>query len=578
VAVSVTQDGPAPDASAADPEATVEVTRVVRPPRTPTTPARRSRRWWWLLAVPVVLVALFLAAWGIDTWLHRDQVARNTELAGRPVGGMSRAELDRAVARLARELPGTEVTIDTGEFTIDADAGSLGLGIDDEATTELVWATGRGGALLSRPVEWAESLFQPRRAEVRLRVDRTQLDPALQLLEGERRTAPVDPGIAADENGVTLVPGTPGRALDTESVRAALPEKLDDVSRPIRLEVERTVTPPRVTDGSVQALVDRANQVTSGTVTLRAGGQTFEIEGADFRPAYAVAIDEVEGTPTPRLTMDADAAAKLLADNAPPGAGNPTGVRFTIEGGVPQPVPGTDAQVCCGDGAPDAIVAALLEGRTEVDLPTRTVTAAEGVEWARGLGVTQVVGEFTTNHPAGQPRVTNIHRIADATRGVLIAPGDTFSINGFVGRRTAEKGYVSAPAIENGEYVQDIGGGVSQYATTLFNAAFFGGFDIPAYKPHSKYISRYPFGREATLAYPSVDLKIRNNSPYGVVIWPSYTPSSITVQLWSTRYATGAQTGQNRSSGCGRIVTERTRTFVDGRTDTDQFVANYDCE
>ena len=188
-----------------------------------------------------------------------------------------------------------------------------------------------------------------------------------------------------------------------------------------------------------------------------------------------------------------------------------------------------------------------------------------------------MVGEFTTKHPAGQSRVTNIHRISDETRGVLIAPGDTFSVNDFVGRRTAENGFVVAPVIENGEHVQDIGGGVSQYATTLFNAAFFGGLDIPAYKAHSEYISRYPYGREATVAYPSVDLKVRNNTPYGVVIWPTYTASSVTVQLWSTPYAVGEQTGPEPVLGCGKVTTERTRTFVDGRVEKDKFSANYKC-
>jgi len=96
-------------------------------------------------------------------------------------------------------------------------------------------------------------------------------------------------------------------------------------------------------------------------------------------------------------------------------------------------------------------------------------------------------------------------------------------------------------------------------------------------KVNPEYISRYPFGREATVAYPGVDLKIKNNTPYGVVIWPTYTGSSITIQLWSTPYASGAQTGQNQSSGCGKITTQRTRTYVDGRTDTQTYNANYRC-
>ena len=94
------------------------------------------------------------------------------------------------------------------------------------------------------------------------------------------------------------------------------------------------------------------------------------------------------------------------------------------------------------------------------------------------------------------------------------------------------------------KFSKDVGGGVSQFSTTLFNAAFFAGLDIPTYGMHGIYISRYPYGREATLDYPSLDLKVHNPTPYGVLIWPSYSSSSITVTLYSTRTVEGAQTGQ----------------------------------
>jgi vancomycin resistance protein YoaR len=172
-------------------------------------------------------------------------------------------------------------------------------------------------------------------------------------------------------------------------------------------------------------------------------------------------------------------------------------------------------------------------------------------------------------------------------RGALIAPGSTFSVNDYVGQRTAAKGFVSAGVIEDGEFKEDFGGGVSQFATTLFNAAFFGGYEIPDYKAHSVYISRYPFGREATLAYPNVDLKIHNDSPFGVVIWPTYTDSSVTVTLYSSRWAVGevvsGPTAAERSpqvpEGCGRVKTVRKVTKIaSGEPSRDSFYAYYTCD
>jgi hypothetical protein len=547
-----------------------------RPAATRSRRVRRGLR--WVVITLLGLVAVFIAAWGIDSYLHRDRVARNTDLAGKPVGGMSRAELQAVVGELGEQFPVTPINIRADDLSLEDSAAALGISIDQTATTDAVWAVGRDGSWVIRPFRWATSLVGPAAADVRLAADTAVLEPAVTELEGDRRIAPVEPGIDADAEAVRLVPGTDGRELTSQSVLDALPRTLSTIGSPIAVTVTRTVVPPTVSDAAVQTLVDRANEVTTGELSLGTGsGSPTKVPAADFRPAFVLAGMDAT-PPDPRLSMAADEVDEILADKLPAPPANPTGVRFDIRGGTPVPVAGRDAQVCCGADAGEAIVTALLEGRDEVQLPTRTVTASQGVEWAQGLGVKQVVGQFTTNHPAGQPRVQNIHRIADVTRGVLIAPGETFSVNGFVGRRTTEKGYVSAPVIENGEFTEGVGGGVSQYATTLFNAAFFAGLDIPAYKAHSKYISRYPFGREATLAYPGVDLKIRNQSPHGVVIWPSYTASSITVQLWSSPYARGEQTGQNKTSGCGRVTIERTRTFNDGRGSKDTFNANYDCE
>jgi len=547
--------------------------------RDPSAVSKRKKVWIIAVGVPLGLLVAFFAAWGTDTYMHKGDVARNVTLAGVDVSGKTDEQLQAAVISLSQKLPETKVHIETGEFAVDTTAGALGLSIDPERTMAQAKAVRRDDPWIARPFTWVGSWFSAQDADVRLDVDDQQLDTAVKTLEGDRRIAPTEPTIEVDESGVKLVPGKDGKELTTVSVLEAMPNALADLADTIDAEVTRTVMKPTIADATVQALVDQANKVTEGKITLVAGEESFDVEGTAFRTAFALApADPNTPNSAPTLAMNGDVVSKILAKNQPAGGGNPTDVKFDLQGGNMVPVAGHDAQVCCGPEAPQKITAALLAGNNKVDLPTRTMTAAEGVTWANTLGVNQVVGEFTTRHPAGQPRVKNIHTISDATRGVLIAPGDTFSVNGYVGRRTTDKGYVVAPVIENGEYTDDVGGGVSQYATTLFNAAFFGGFDIPAYKAHSKYISRYPFGREATLAYPGVDLKVRNNSPYGVVVWPTYTDSSVTLQLWSTPFAHGEQTAQNPTGGCGKVTTQRTRTFVDGHTDTQNYTANYDCE
>ena len=116
--------------------------------------------------------------------------------------------------------------------------------------------------------------------------------------------------------------------------------------------------------------------------------------------------------------------------------------------------------------------------------------------------------------------MTNIHKIADTVDGAIVKPGATFSLNGYVGPRTVEKGYVLAPMIFDGEFRDDVGGGVSQFATTMYNAIFFGGYRFGTHKAHSYYISRYPAGREATVSWQHPDLSFTNNSSAGILSRP----------------------------------------------------------
>ncbi|MEA3501979.1 MAG: VanW family protein, partial [Actinomycetota bacterium] len=177
--------------------------------------------------------------------------------------------------------------------------------------------------------------------------------------------------------------------------------------------------------------------------------------------------------------------------------------------------------------------AALAGGRGELPMVTDVeprITAEQVQAW----GPLGLVSSFTTRYKAGQPRVTNIQTMARTVDGSIVWPGETFSINEKVGQRTEAKGYVRDGAIIDGEvYCCDspvnVGGGVSQFGTTFFNAVFFGGYEDIEHQPHSIYFSKYPEGREATLGYLHPDVVFRNNTDAPVIIRTAYSASSITV-------------------------------------------------
>ena len=164
---------------------------------------------------------------------------------------------------------------------------------------------------------------------------------------------------------------------------------------------------------------------------------------------------------------------------------------------------------------------------------------------------------FTTNYVPGQARVTNIHRAADIMNNTVVEPGHVFSLNDTVGARTADRGFVKAPVFY-GEFTEDYGGGVSQIATTTYNAAFWGGYEIVFHQPHTIYYSRYPLGREATVNYPVLDLKWKNNSKHGVLVRATYSSDAITISLYGNREG---KVIKEESTNCS--TTSSTRRCVD---------------
>jgi vancomycin resistance protein YoaR len=240
--------------------------------------------------------------------------------------------------------------------------------------------------------------------------------------------------------------------------------------------------------------------------------------------------------------------------------------------------PGEAPPVCCEAGVGEWLGQQILAGSTgPFGLQSRPTVDPALTAWADGSLIVENVGEFTTPHNCCESRVRNIQRIADIVRGVYLVPGETLSLNEYVGPRTAENGFIAAGAIRQGHLIQEVGGGVSQFATTIFNAAYFAGLDINEYRSHSLYFSRYPYGREATISNPAPDLVMTNTTAHPVLIWTSYTDTSITVSMYSTKNVEVAEIGQRTSSrgACTHVETDRQRTFTDGRVVVDTFIADY---
>jgi vancomycin resistance protein YoaR len=155
--------------------------------------------------------------------------------------------------------------------------------------------------------------------------------------------------------------------------------------------------------------------------------------------------------------------------------------------------------------------AVALEG-TELR-PARTIEDL-GID-----DISEVMGTFSTPYRIDQTtRNSNLKLAASQINGHVLQPGDTFSFNTVVGRRSKEVGYMIAPVISEGQFVDGTAGGICQISSTLHGAAFFAGLDIVRALPHSRPIGYIPMALDATVVYPYVDVVFRNGYDFPVAI------------------------------------------------------------
>lgn len=187
----------------------------------------------------------------------------------------------------------------------------------------------------------------------------------------------------------------------------------------------------------------------------------------------------------------------------------------------------TVAAATLGLGGLAAGPAAAENGPGGAPAPVKPVGPAQAAE--------QQMSSFTVAFPSAPYRTHNIARAVQLINGSVVRPGDTWSFNKTVGERTKENGFVDGIMINDGRYVKSLGGGISAVATTMFNAMFFAGLQPVEHGAHSFYIERYPEGREATVAWGTLDLRWKNDSGHPVRIRAASTDTSVTITLLGTK-------------------------------------------
>lgn len=472
------------------------------------------------------LLFLLLVATAAERVMWRGKVLPGVELIGASVEGKTADTVDDLVARAATRLERETLTATAGAETLTLDPRAIDLGIDVDATAEALESAGRSGnpvdQLLGTVLRMARSDHVP----WKISYDEDALAEIIEDWEAEVASSATDGTLRFQ--GMRVIPVEPraGRVLDRPAADRVLLDALrsgrrDGVTLPVKQQT------PEITGAEVAAAAEKARSLLTASVTVSFEDVTVRLSPREI----AGFLEPVPEDGKLEIGTDDDDLREALGEDVAELEGPPEDARFEVSGTQVQIVAHTIGKTVDLDHLETAIVRgeAVIEGRFKEKEPETTTEDLEA------LGVEELVSSFTTHHPAGQPRVQNIHRAAEVVDDTIVMPEHVFSLNETLGRRTRDNGYVVAPVIYGGEYTEDVGGGISQFSTTFFNAVFFGGYPLVEFQPHTFYISRYPMGREATVSFPSPDLRFRNDTDHAIWVRTSVSATSVTVNFYSTK-------------------------------------------
>jgi vancomycin resistance protein YoaR len=491
---------------------------------------------WRLVAIIVACVVVILGVLYVVGYLVAgDKLPRKAQISGIAVGGLHPSEAtDKLTTELGAKAAGPlNLTLRDDQAQLKpADAG---LAVDYAGSVE---AAGGGKSL--NPVRIIKVLTGGSATDAVVVVDEAKLNAAVGGLAKTFNSAPADAAVTYKGVKIKQKSAHEGTTLQQDAAAAVLTSSFLKATGPIELPAD--VAQPGITDEEAdQVVADFAKPAIAAPVKVKVSNAgSFEVtprmlaDSIEFLPQNGTLVPALD---TKKLRRNADSAIKKVE------LVEPRNATVRLVKGKPKVISAVNGTTIAADDLKKAIEPVLIKPAAErtVSAQLTGAKATFSTADAKKLRIKRVTGKFTTYFPYLPYRNINIGRAAALINGTLLKPGDVFSLNKIVGERTVANGFTKGFIIKGGRFKKELGGGVSQSATTTYNAMFFAGLKDVFHKPHGLFIDRYPAGREATVAWPGVDLKFQNDTKYGVLVQAYIvkgTPSrkgSITVKMWSTK-------------------------------------------
>lgn len=484
-------------------------------------PENRKKTGWIVAGAAVALLA---CGYGGAAWALQDRVPTDAKVEGVEIGGLSRADAVSKLESAFSSQLSEDLTLAAGDNRVTFTPQEAGLGLDYEATLD-----GLTGFTLD-PATLYQRAFGGTDIPLETFVDTAVLGNKITDMTANLNQKPVEGSISVSGGKVSYKEPIDGHEVDVPKTE----EAVETQWRNREAFVQAVVSPvdPKTPGTAFEDARKDASQLLSGNITINAGDEKAVLTPAALAAATSFKVTDgkvtlsLDNTKVTNAVIAANSKLKSTARDA----------SMSFRDGRPIVIPARTGRSLDNEGLNTKVLKASTssERKTSVDFKVvrPEVTTAEVESW----GLTKKIVEFSTPYPTyDATRTKNLVVGSKRVTGVIIQPGEVFSLEKVLGPITKRNGYFESGVVTDGFSSSAVGGGLSQISTQMFNIGFLGGMDDVTHRPHSRWFDRYPAGREATLWEGQIDMQWRNSTDRPVMVQSYVTDSHVVSVLWGTK-------------------------------------------
>ncbi len=498
----------------------------------------------FLVLAVLALVATIYVYLVIHPFETYDKILPNVYCAGVDLGGMTKEEAQEAVEEALR-YPAYSVQLILPDCEYTFHPAQEGITLNGAEVAQAAYDYGRSDPSaygVYKAFHHAQKTEYRLNAETDLVFRREDIEAEAEQIFSETEIKPTETTAACDmdQHTVTLTMGQPGRRIDPQTITDAVCAAFDDmVFSDITLEYEKVeIDMPATRKVCRQAAREFSVAPTAPVIVpneeTHAIDLTMGIQGwkANGNALYALAKEDVQQERYGQVTLDmtaiepqevdiTDAYYALACDPVEP----------YYSGGVVYE--STYGYTLDWDAAVAEIVDADYGQQLSIAMtpiaPELTKAEVEAVLFRDQLS------SFSTPHTANSNRTHNLSLACEAIDGTVINAGETFSFNNVVGERTASKGYREAIVYVGTESKDEVGGGICQVASTVYDAALYAEMEITSRACHTFFVTYVEGGLDATVYWGSLDFCFRNNTKYPIRVNASVSGGYVRISIDGTK-------------------------------------------